>query len=139
MVLWVCVIYTRWIAAESGVRCSERLQLAPIELIRAQLKLMYSFDVKRSKYFRHWRAGGSRSERHRKGAVLLIDRALSSSRPLFRCASALRVISVLLQMERSSARYCLSSWWNSFREKCWNHNAKPTGHKKMLCWCPLLR
>lgn len=93
------------------------------ELICAQLKLMYSFDVKSSKYFRHWRAGGRRSERHCKGAVLLIDHTLSSSWPLFRWASSLQVIRVLLQMQIK----CFVGVWiwsNFFREKCWNHNAK---------------
>lgn len=107
-VVYVCVIYTL------PPRCREKqcpLQdlaaCADRELICAQLKLMYSFDVKRFKYFRHWRAGGRRSEQHCKGAVLLIDRMLSSSRPLFWCASALRVISVPLQMERSSVCVCV--------------------------------
>lgn len=94
--MYECVLFTSF-----STICREKqrplLDLAACtdrELICAQLKLMYSFDVKRFKYFRHWRAGGRWSEQHCKGAVLLIDRMLSSSRPLFRCASALQVISV---------------------------------------------
>lgn len=136
-VVYVCVIYTL------PPRCREKqcpLQdlaaCADRELICAQLKLMYSFDVKRFKYFRHWRAGGRRSEQHCKGAVLLIDRMLSSSRPLFWCASALRVISVPLQMERSSVCVCVHDD-EIFCSERNTQKERPKGHlvwKKMLQW-----
>lgn len=88
-------------------------EIAPIaactnrELICAQLKLMYSFDVKRFKYFRHWRAG--EDDLNSTARALYYWLIVRSARH-GRCSGVRlrsRLLASLLQMERSTVCFCV--------------------------------